>query len=178
MPRRSDISFVLIIGSGPVMLAACGQREAVPAQMEQAARACEIRTFAVAPSGAPDQSPFALHFDSFEAGIDDKLACYRAELEAVGARPTLGIGSVDFNPRNDLSLLFARIGDDCGVPAAALTVTGKIPTIFGRGLDRDAVGCAVGALRRSGRFERIDVRPEETPPPPPTVGSIRPGDRN
>lgn len=167
MPRRVDLSSILIACAGPLLLTACGAAEAQPAQMEEAARACAIRVFAVAASGAPDQSRYALHYDSGESGIDAKLDCYGRQLEARGYASTLGIGSAGFDPRTDDTLLFARIEEACGLPPPALTkAEDGMPTIFANGLDRRAVDCAVRDLRRSGRFARIEVRPGEAPPPP------------
>ena len=67
--------------------------------MQEAARGCDIRTFAVAPSNSPspNPTPYALHFDSAEPGIEDKLNCYQ-KVEGMGLEPTFGLGSAGFEP--------------------------------------------------------------------------------
>ncbi|HEY5723272.1 MAG TPA: hypothetical protein VIT45_13210 [Allosphingosinicella sp.] len=180
MPRRTDISSILVIGAGSAMLAACGRADARPSQMQEAARGCDIQTFAVAPSNSPDQTPYALHFDSAEPGIEDKLDCYQVSLKRKGLEPTLGLGSVGFEPDSDIGLFFARIRAICDVPDSALTMNGEsqTPMILGRGLAKPDIDCVVGALRRSRRFDRIDIRANEAPPPRPIVDPAFLGDRN
>lgn len=175
MRRRFTALAALLVGS-PVAIA-CASREAQPAQMEEAARGCDIRTFAAAPSNSPDQSANALHFDTSEPGIESKLNCYQARLEAMGLERTLAAGSAGFDPRRVVGLLFARVAASCGLPANALATVDGAPTIFDRGLAPRAIDCASAELRRSGRFDRIRVRPDESPPPLPTVNLNLPGDR-
>ena len=180
MPRRAAMSSILMIVAGSALLAARGRADAQPAQMEEAARGCGIRTFAVAPSNATGQTPYALYFDSAEQGIDGKLGCYQARLEAMGVERTLGLGSAGFDPGSDMGLLFARVGGACGLPESALAMIGEaeIPTIFGRGLAPSAIDCAAGELRKTGRFARIDIRSNEVAPPAPTFDPAFPGNQN
>lgn len=180
MPGRGHISSVLVMTSASAMLAGCGPADAQPPQMEEAARACGIRAFAVTPSDSPGQTPYALNFDTAEPEIDAKLDCYGNRLEMMGLTRTLGFGSAGFDPRADRVSPLVSARQACGLPWNALATNGETgdPIIFARGIDRRRIDCAVAELGKSSRPERIDIRPDESPPPPPTIDVNVLSDRN
>lgn len=153
-----------------LLLPRCGPPEAKPDAMREAAMACGFERWAVAPSNDAAQSPYALHFDSAQAGIAGKLDCYEQRLSAMGLEPTLGVGSAGFDARTDDGLLFARVTGACRLPPEARITQeeGRIMIYGASDLPRQTRECASRRLRAAGRFSKVEFS-RDPPPRPPRV---------
>lgn len=148
---------------------ACAPGEAGPADMQEAATVCGIRSFAVAATRDASQSPYALHHVA-EGDDRAKLDCYRARLQSKGLRPTLALGSAGGLETHG-GLLFARVSETCGLPRAS-TITqqaGKVTVYGAADLAERHRACTTMHLRQSGRFSDIQFS-DDLPPAGPRIG--------